>query len=433
MKKKTAFLIMTIVLIISAFVVLFFMFFEIDQEQNDFENRNDGIGQFFPTLPENQNNLEEENIINTKENFKSYNSIPKLRQIFKNPTAGHIIFDKESTIVTAVEEEDGENIEVVENTVNSHFRFVERSTGHIYETTNKTLDLKRMSNTSFPQIQQAFFSPNGENIILQSLEGGVIRTYVAKMIEPEGEEENLVGSLEGLFLPINSKNITVLDNNRFIYSFLMEDPQYLAINLIRESTFTNPRESINIFSTPLEAITLLAYDNFVNILTNPSSLFAGQYYRVRPNNVLEKIIGDKAGLNVLENEKYLVYSETDLINFPTRYVRKDTGEIKTLNLNTLPKDKCVFSTTSSDILYCAVPYLAERDTYPDIWYLGLTSFVDLVYKINLDTEQSTILLGEEIAETNKFDIVNIIISPEENYLNFINKKDLTLWSLDIAE
>jgi hypothetical protein len=427
MKKKTAVLILLIVLLLAGAIVLFLTVFQKTGEETPAPtDSNTNPGQFFPVTPP-VSETNQENIINTNENFRSYDSLPRLRQLFKNPTAGHVSFEKE-TETTKIIFEDETQTEILEKTQNTHFRFVERSTGHIYETTNKSLDLKRISNTSFPQTQTAFFSPNGEHVILQSLDLNTVKTYVAKILEPK--EEETIGSLEGGFLTINAKNILPIDNNRFVYSFLVEDSKYLMNNLIKEATYTNPTQNTNIFSTPMEFISLSNVGNAINILTNPSFLSVGHYYKINQNN-LEKIVGDREGLNVKENQKYVIYSFSDSINFPTNFIAKQTNQNKRLELNTLPKEKCVFDPKNLDIVYCAVPFMVERGNYPDNWYIGLVNFTDIIYKINLDTEQREIILDQTLLGTNSLDIIDIRISSESEFLTFINKNDLSLWSLEI--
>ena len=58
-----------------------------------------------------------------------------------------------------------------------------------------------------------------------------------------------------------------------------------------------------------------------------------------------------------------------------------TGE----TLETLP-EKCVWSKADASIFYCAVPENIPADNiYPDVWYQGLMSFSDAIWKVNIKT------------------------------------------------
>ena len=88
--------------------------------------------------------------------------------------------------------------------------------------------------------------------------------------------------------------------------------------------------------------------------------------------------------------------------------------------------------SASDVLYCAVPTNLTAGQYPDTWYQGEVSFTDQIWKIDLKTGATTMLVdpvtirgGEEI------DGIKLSLSPDGKYLLFVNKKDSFLWKLDL--
>lgn len=106
------------------------------------------------------------------------------------------------------------------------------------------------------------------------------------------------------------------------------------------------------------------------------------------------------------------------------YNRTRPGEFTTLTFKTLP-EKCVFSASSTNsTIYCAIPRSLGGLSLPDSWWQGRTQFSDELWAINLTTGETSLVLGEG----TDFDMTNLILSPKEDFIFFINKKDSTLWS-----
>jgi hypothetical protein len=51
----------------------------------------------------------------------------------------------------------------------------------------------------------------------------------------------------------------------------------------------------------------------------------------------------------------------------------------------------------------------------------------------LDTEEYEALLIDREEVPQSFDITKIVVSPRDEFVLFVNKKDLTLWSVDITK
>ena len=72
--------------------------------------------------------------------------------------------------------------------------------------------------------------------------------------------------------------------------------------------------------------------------------------------------------------------------------------------------------------------------FPDQWYQGVVSTNDLVQKINVFDLYSFILSDPNQDSKDLedgIDISNMQISPNTSFLIFINKKDSSLWMLDV--
>jgi Tol biopolymer transport system component len=170
----------------------------------------------------------------------------------------------------------------------------------------------------------------------------------------------------------------------------------------------------------------------ISIRTRPSGLAQSVLYTINPSTSdFQKVLSDIYGLTVLwspSGEKIL-FSETDNNghNLKLKVANKDGQIVKELDITTWP-EKCVWS-QDERIIFCAVPRgLPTTAIWPDDYYKGLFSTVDDFYKINLETNQKTLLVETEQTKTG-YDASQLILSPQEDYLIFVNKKDGLLYSL----
>ena len=64
-----------------------------------------------------------------------------------------------------------------------------------------------------------------------------------------------------------------------------------------------------------------------------------------------------------------------------------------------------------------------------MWYQGITSFSDSVWMIDIETQTVKVLADPVNIAGEEIDLIKPVLSQDENYLFFINKKDSSLWSL----
>ena len=76
---------------------------------------------------------------------------------------------------------------------------------------------------------------------------------------------------------------------------------------------------------------------------------------------------------------------------------------------------------------------APSGQIPDQWYQGLLSFNDTFWEVNTDTGEITFLADPKGETGKEFDVIQPVISVNEGYFIFTNKKDGTLWSLRVPK
>lgn len=311
-------------------------------------------------------------------------------------------------------------------------RYVERKTGNVYEINPDGKERTRLSNTTIPKVFDVVWSRSGDSFILRyfsdSNEQEIIRNFSAELAD--GEENDSLKETQGSFLP---SEITAFasapDRDRLFYLF---DSANRTIGSVAD--FDNENQN-QIFSSPFSEWTVSwPNKNLISFLTKPSGSANGFLYSLDPfTTSFKKVLGEIRGLTVLwnPNGKSFIYSKSANNSFTTWLSESQVGESAQFVFATLP-EKCVFSSKGESV-YCAVPENISSALYPDEWYQGIISFSDSVWKTDIKSGNTELLLDN----SNGFDIINLFLSKDkeeeenEEYLFFTNKKDSTLWSLKL--
>lgn len=362
--------------------------------------------------------------------------IPRLRQLSNVPTAGGVAFERLTGSSETFVTEDG--VEESTNTSVAVFRYIERATGHLYETRENTLTQTRLSNTTIPKVSKAEFAPNGTNVLLQlidDVDNETVKTISATVTPKSTTTQasfRLIADGYGLNGPFLSPNIESAEISATGISYVV--PNTNRGSAVITADFNDLSKSL-LYDAPLLSWNLQDVNKTTLALnTKGDSRFNGFLYTVNKNtNVVTKEIGDVPGLLsvISPNEKWILYSQSSGNSIDTYAFNQETGDLLTLGIKTLA-EKCTFSNTNEDIVFCGAPNQPERVAYPESWYQGAVSFNDNLWKVYLDSNEYDQIIGDREEVDQSFDITNIFVSPKDDYVLFINKKDLTLWSVDVT-
>lgn len=296
-------------------------------------------------------------------------------------------------------------------------RFVARANGHIYEQYLDTLASAKISNTTIPTIHEAIFAKEGQFVMYRYLNNlnDTIQSFFG----------TLGGETSGAFLPENIASVSTAPSGAQFF-YLVPIGNDIAGYV---GSFTDNKRTQIFTSSFTEWNPEWAQPNTIFMTTKPSYLFRGSIYSLNKlTGGFTKIFGGIYGLTTLVSpSNSILYSNSEsgapvlgLYNI-TSHSFSPTG-ISTIT------DKCVWSSNGIDI-YCAVPNDIPKGQYPDSWYQGLVSFSDSIVKINSSNLSSIEIINTE--NINALDATNLTLSPDEKTLFMINKKDSTLWSLDL--
>lgn len=353
-------------------------------------------------------------------------NVPLLRKLSNSPVS--------AVMTGSVVDNDG--------TLTSFARFMERATAHVYETPlSEVRPPVKISNTTVPRIQEALWSGSGSTVVLryydESLEN--IATYLAKIVTKDKKEvafhvetgTSTLATLEGGFLEDNIPQLTFSPDGASLFYLIQT-------NLGARGYIKNLSKQTGrlVFSSPLREI-VATWDTSDTILlsTKPSANIPGYVMSLNittgvVSNVLTEIPGVTARMNPAGN-RIIFFSNRDGVPLLNQ-LNLTTKEVSGLELTTLP-EKCVWSKKEHDVVYCAVPTSIPAQGYPDTWYRGEVSYSDIVWRLNLETgEQSIVVIPTKLAG-EAIDAVQLTLSPEEDFLLFVDRQDGILWSAKLRE
>lgn len=295
-------------------------------------------------------------------------------------------------------------------------RYVEKATGHIFQMSLKTRAQGEVSNTTIPGVNEALFNNNTNSVIYRYVAPGEksITSFLA----------NLGG--QSSFLDYSITQIALSKDKSKFFS-LIEKPDGV-VGIVRSF---GDLKSNQIFSSAFsEWLPQWVLDENIYLTTKPSYLIEGNMYNLNiKNSTLTKIFGGIKGLTTLSsNDGNYVLFGASLDTGPKLNIF-DIKNHRSIDLNKFGfPEKCVWSNNNIDI-YCAIPNEIKGDQYPDSWYQGSSSFTDWFAKINTITKETETLANS--SSEVPVDATNLFLTKSEDGLFFINKKDGTLWKLDL--
>ncbi len=395
------------------------------------------------TLPGNASTTNPSQTPEISKNQTPETPIPVLRKIFSEPVSGVGFFIKDiyattsptvDTIIFANGTSSATSTKTIKPAAGkiigkeSMISFVERATGHIYETSTSSLTITKYSNTTKPKIYEALFISR-ETVLYRNL------------FEPSDSIKTVSGSLQTLSATTSEKTLVTKSLPNDIFSVALSPNKNKAFFLQKAQPIgvlanTDGSNAISLFNLPFtEWLISWPNEKFVTITTKASSFVDGYMYTINTaTKAIEKVVGNKKGLTTLTSPDMskVLFSEslggsTYLSLFDTK-----TKSSKPLFFRTFA-EKCVWSTKNSDSVICAVPKDIAFGTYPDAWYQGLIFFTDDIWRINTKTGETTLLASLGDLSGTAIDVINPTLSEDNRYLIFNNKADLSLWGLQLKE
>lgn len=250
------------------------------------------------------------------------------------------------------------------------------------------------------------------------------------------------GKVKKVLFDFPTKKATQLDS-RIKFITFSPSQNKIAYQFVDESLGTNKiaiadSNGLNyksIFNVRMDVLKIYwPQEDKIAFATAPSGIVQGSAFIKTVSDQsagLTKIVSDTFGLTLKYSPdgNMLLYSQTDQYGHsPVLYLVKNGGTAENLNLSSL-SDKCVFSIKNN--IYCAIPRIISGSLIlPDDFYKNTENFSDIFFKIDTAGNRSSIILDPQDLKYD-FNAKDLVVSPNEDYLIFTNKKDGLLYSIRI--
>jgi hypothetical protein len=420
----------TITIIIIVFLILlggigFYLYVNNGQTINSGKIFDD-VKNFFPFgTPSSQNEPINQNTGSTTDQYTNNKpiKIDRMFQISNTPTAGYTAIDIVSTSSQIYfNKEKNATSSTTTKQTETFVRYVERATGNVLESKIPTLEKTRISNLTIPKVYESFLSASGTEFITRTLYGENIVTEYRKI----NTGTSTATTSDPITYPYNT-DIFITNGNSVFYTTKSSTGSTGYVG-----TFDNKKPT-QLFVTPLREISASwGGGNVLEIFSKPNSQHGGVSFTVdikkkTVKESLSRILGLSTNINF--DGTYSLYN-TSIETLALGAKKGDSNTAFYLNTKTLP-EKCVWSKISTKVAYCVVPSYIEKVGLPEKWYQGVLFFNDTFRMINVETGEQNIIYDPVSDGKAQPDAINLSLNEKENYLFFINKKDLTLWGLSI--
>ena len=432
MKKFYTIIIIIFLLILAG--IGYVLFTNTGKQAVDSQSIFDSARNFFPFGKPNQQTVNSTSTNNSNENNNINPTerpiIEKLFEISPAPVSGFVSFEIISTSTklsfgTTTQATTSTSTKKTQATTtketDTFVRFMERATGHVYDAKIPTIEKTRVSNTTSPKTYETIFNSKGTEAISRFLNGESINTIYTQV-----STSTATTSVKNIVYPFGT-DIVINKKDSIFYTVKSTNGS------VGYLTTFDRKKSTQVFTSPLQNL-LAAWSggDIVAVFPKPHSEYPGVLFFVNTKTgTTKQILSGVNGLTALPNKDatYFLYN-TNPKNLNLAAEKVSSKIDANLQIKTLP-EKCVWSQKNVTVAYCAVPNQVEEAGYPEKWYQGVVSFNDSVYKIDISTGEERLVYNPSAENKGDFDITNLILNEKENYLFFINKKDLTLWGLSV--
>jgi hypothetical protein len=323
-------------------------------------------------------------------------------------------------------------------------RWVDRGRGNIYEVVENIPTTATLSNTIVPRVNESAWNSNLSAFIGSLVQDGASRpvTVLSSLLPRPAASTSTraISSSSDPYTPFQLKGSNLPDNVVTYAVSPKKDKVFLFINENGVGTGYianfNGSSMKRLFTTPLtQVIADWPETNTITLLTQASASDNGFFYFVSTQTgAMRKVLGPIPGLlaRASHDAKYVIYSGFDLNQNVSTAILTVAKNVSTDALIQTLANKCAWGNFYKNLVYCGVPRTIPEGTYPDDWLMGLTSFSDKIWQFNAETGEAHLVSTIVDQSDRIIDAFNLGLDEKDNYLFFMNKNDLSLWSLDLV-
>ena len=414
MSKRTFWIIVIVGILIAIGIVLFV--FKSPKTPSD--SLIDKVDEFMPfgnnkpsNIPKGQEQTTGDQGQNVTNETTGEVKIPRLRLVSSMPISGATTFEKIKV--------DGEL-----KTSVTIARYMARENGNVFEKSMDDFIERTISKTIIPKINETFWGVDGSVALVRYLKNdiGPIQTFIG-IVPKEIVGGDSKTDMRGDFMEENILGVTVKNDGLKSFHLLRHINGVVGILMDLQT-----KKKTQVFDSAFsEWIPQWAGSKNIFLTTKPSYDVPGFLYDLNiDTESFSKVLSGINGLttNVSPDKKSLLYSNNQL---ELRVLDLATKESKSLGIKTLP-EKCQWSSDSVKA-YCLVPKsIPATLNYPDDWYLGMISFNDNIFELDIKSNSGVLLPTGSVLAKKSIDGINPILDKDGHFLFFTNKIDGYLWA-----
>lgn len=310
-------------------------------------------------------------------------------------------------------------------------RYVDRGTGHISEVLlprageGGVLEKVKITNNTLPKIYEAHFRSDGSMVVLRSLEGDsdVVKNITLTLTPPRGTSTSPLYGVAATNLRGNIGSLQPGTGDSLFYT--LKDSASINVSTF---TGTNPRQ---LLALPFTEWRLGRMGNNLLLYTKASRSAPGYAYSLPAGGGNPtKLLGPLNALTVVPNPAgtRVLYSNVEEGRTKLFVRNLQSGSVSEISPTSL-SEKCVWSSQEANSFFCGTPLNNIGLGEPDNWYAGRSHFTDYIWKFNTDTETAELIAEPKTDFGVDIDVYEPKLSSSEEFLVFLNKRDLTLWAL----
>jgi len=324
--------------------------------------------------------------------------VPQLREVSAGPVAGAVFAGADG------------------------IRFIEKETGHVFETKRNSLEVGRLSHTTIPGIYESLWVNES--------------AFILRFLSPRETVTNVLGTLNGTSTEQTTETLALNGFTRIAKTpngksalTVTETADGSRIELVDVTKKAAPRL---LFSSPISSWVPRTGGTKLFLQTAASERAIGFLYEIE-GQTLTRVAGGQAGFmaTVSPSGRYVLYSTAlgGVIRLSLLDRNSETTyEVPVATLAT----KCAWDKNNEPFLFCGAPR-NQVDATLDTWLMGASSFEDTAWIIDPVNGIASLVFDLVDAEGAGIDAVNPIVSEDGAYALFMNKNDESLWSLLITE
>jgi hypothetical protein len=297
----------------------------------------------------------------------------------------------------------------------AHVYLVEAGTGHIYMVQTASGEEVRVSNITVPQANQVAVSDDARFAALKSESANSLTVIIL----PHGTT-----TLDSFLIDTNTFSFSFTDSNTLLFA----EKQGSAV--VTYSYNIEKRIQSKLFTVPFRDATIQWGDNGSGrhlIYPHTSAKLEGYLYSV-VDSAWNRMVPSGYGLSAIGNDSYSLFTKRVDTSYQTMLLNYETGNSAITDFPFLP-EKCAFG---NEKLICGLSTIGYNEDSPDTWYSGEVYYSDELWMVNLDSNNTTFIIGLEAESSRALDVTTPKTMPDESAFLFVNKIDQSLWIYDGA-